>query len=132
MAQLQQRSDVGKSLEQFAISQSEQLELFAPEELADKYSSVLEFYDAVPKFVMNRKPIKAVSDIPIIEQPFEFGKRDYSVSIVPAIIKGSDGKPKICFAGEREEIVEDGLVAGMPTFLLGGKIHTQLDLSDAA
>lgn len=109
MALLSRQKDVGKDLDKFEQTRPTQLEMFAPEDLPGEYSSVLRFYDAIPKYVTNRKSIKEIADIPIVEHQFEFEGVDYHVSIVPAIVKGADGKSKVCFAGEREEIIEDGL-----------------------
>ena len=74
------------------------------------YSSTIELYDAVPKYVYEKR-LKRIEGrfLETIRRRFEFRGKGFNVKISPARVETRNGKEKDYFPGLREELIEDAL-----------------------
>lgn len=78
--------------------------LLEPNEV--KYSNTIELYDAIPKYVWQKK--KSV-DGRLLTREFTHRGQRYKVTVKPALIENKEGDLKYIYPGVREELVEDAL-----------------------
>lgn len=99
-----------KALEEYESSFPIQLRLFEylqPEER--QYSNTIEIYDFMPKYHWGKSERINGKFLESLEREFECRGTRYRIEVVPARIKGKDGKTREYYPSKREELVEDAL-----------------------
>ena len=112
LARLARDQNSDTPLHDWQQQQSKQLSLFVGgERQPEQFSNTLEKYDALPKYVMNRRAwCKNEGDIVHhVRRDFKLDGRMHSIELLPAIIRDAKGNQREAFAGTREEMVEQAL-----------------------
>ena len=112
LARLARDQNCDTPLHDWQQQQSKQLSLFVGgERQPEQFSNTLEKYDALPKYVMNRRAwCKNEGDIVHhVRRDFKLDGRMHSIELLPAIIRDAKGNQREAFAGTREEMVEQAL-----------------------